>query len=135
MVQMEDSRCDIKAKAGQGPEERNGLATDNCSPFILADWFFLCALLKGGLVVHPDWTADTNNTKVESNHSQKQTGPEQWEQIYDKGDPRYRHIFFQNTIIQTFLIVFPWTDLNLESLWTLSLVSFVLLTEMWHLKP
>lgn len=37
LVQMKDSRCNIEATTGQGPDERNGLATDNCSPFILAD--------------------------------------------------------------------------------------------------
>lgn len=46
LVQMKDSRCNTEAKRGQGPDEKNGLATDNCSPFILPDWFFLCVLLK-----------------------------------------------------------------------------------------
>lgn len=87
---MEDS-SNVEAKAGQGPEERNGLATDNCSPFILADWFFLFVLLKGGLAVHPDWTADTNNTKLESNLSQR-TETEQVHQIYDECFPIYQYV-------------------------------------------
>lgn len=103
LVQMKDSRCNIEAKAGQGPEERNGLATDNCSPFILADWFFLRALLKGGLVVHPDWTADTNNTKAESNHSQRRerlsTGSKSMIDVFLS-----TCIFYQTSIVQTSLI-------------------------------
>lgn len=45
--------------------------------------------------MYPDWTADTNNTKVESNRSQRrETG--QWQHIYDKCFPLYQCILLNN---------------------------------------